>query len=55
MVSIGKNQKAINLFQKASQLEPGHEDAKNNLKNTLAAIRKVQLIDGEKRKLKPGE
>jgi two-component SAPR family response regulator len=55
MVFIGKKQKAINLFQKALQLEPGHEDAKNNLKNTLAAVRKVQLIDDEKRKLKPGE
>lgn len=55
MVSIGKNQKAINLFQKALQLEPGYEDAKNNLKNTLGALRKAQLIDGEKKKLKPGE
>jgi len=40
MVQQDKLKKAIKFFQKALKLKPDYRDAENNLKNTLAAMKK---------------
>lgn len=42
MVRKGRIEKAIDHFEKALRLKPDYEDAKSNLKNTLAALEKYK-------------
>jgi superkiller protein 3 len=45
MVKIGKNQEAITYFRKALQLDPEDTSARKNLNNTLAAEKKLQMVE----------